>query len=77
MAKQKVHTINVVEDVDGSISVHSFYDNAEGNKEAEEAFFSIAKQNGYVGSATNADEFCDDEGDCWEAGTYKVYLVHS
>lgn len=74
---QKIQTVNVVEDADGSISVHSFHDNNEGNKEAEETFFRVAKENGYVGSATNADEFYDDEGDCWEAGTYKVYIVHS
>ncbi|HMW10667.1 MAG TPA: hypothetical protein PJ987_09500 [Bacteroidia bacterium] len=74
---QKIQTVNVIEDADGAISVHSFHDNDEGNKEAEEAFFRVAQENGYVGSATNADEFCDDEGDCWEAGTYKVYIVHS
>lgn len=78
---QKIKTVNVVECVQSnksnSITIHSFCDNDEGNKEAEELYFSIAKENGYTGNATNVDEFFDDEGDFWGLGDYSVCVIHS
>jgi len=76
---QKIQTVNVVEykRATDDMSVHSFNDNDEGNKEAEELYFSLAKENGYTGDATNVDEFYDDEGDCWALGDYSVSIIHS
>lgn len=76
---QKVQTVNVVEYIQSSdaTTIHSFHDNDEGNKEAEELYFQIAKENGYVGTATNPDEFYDDEGDYWSSGDYSVSIIHS
>jgi hypothetical protein len=76
---QKIQTVNVIEHIKSSetITIHSFHDNDEGNKESEELYFKIAKENGYIGTATNADEFYDDEGDCWSSGDYSVAIIHS
>lgn len=76
---QKIQTVNVVEYTQSTdnMKIHSFHDNDEGNKEAEELYFQLAKENGYVGTATNVDEFYDDEGDCWVLGDYSVLIVHS
>jgi hypothetical protein len=84
---QKIKTVNVVECIrkpaflqlsdSDQITIHSFCDNDEGNKEAEELYFEIAKKNGYKGDATNVDEFFDDEGDYWALGDYSVSIIHS
>jgi len=75
----KLQTVNVIEiKNDDFQSIVSFSDDEEGNRQAEEQMFKIAKENGYTGTANNADEFMDDEGDYWENESgYKVLITHS
>ncbi len=77
---QKVQVINVIEIMDkenNNISITSFNDNEEGNNQAEQLMFELAKENGYIGSARNADEFFDDYLGLWESGTYSIYIIQS
>lgn len=77
----KINAVNVLEIIDpntANVSIRSFTDDEEGNREAEALMFECAKENGYIGSAQNADEFMDDEGDSWSnSGNYTVLITHS
>lgn len=77
----KIKAVNVLEIIDAekcNVSIRSFTDDKKGNREAEQHMFDLAKENGYEGSAKNADEFIDDEGDCWSSGGgYSVLITHS
>lgn len=56
-------------------SVRSFSDNEEGNKEAEEFFIAVIKENKADISEEDL-EICIDEG-YYENGNYELALVHS
>ncbi len=78
---QKVQTVNVVEIIDPTdlhISVTSFLDNDEGNREAEELMFKLAKENGYLGHAQNSEQFIEEFADSWSSRyEYSVVITHS
>jgi len=70
----KIPTVNVIEYVDDSIiSLHSFSDDLEGNKEAATLFIRIIQENG-------ADECGVDLGigeGYFEQGDYQAFITHS
>jgi hypothetical protein len=71
----KVNTVNVIEYVtDSVIAVHSFLDNPEGNKEAEDVFSRCAKENGAEDS--DLKDYALEDG-MYENGGYQVFLTHS
>lgn len=71
----KLNTVNVIEYFSDSVqAVHSFTDDAEGNKEAELLFKQIAKDNSFSESAI---EFGLEEGYLEHSLDYQVYIVHS
>lgn len=83
---KKISTVNIVELIDASnanVAVHSFVDDDEGNRQAEQKMFELAKKNGYKGDAKNSDEFMDDEGETWckngpdAIDGYMVLITHS
>ncbi len=77
----KIHAVNVLEIIDPdtcNVSIRSFTDDKEGNRQAEELMFKLAKENGYIGSAKNSDEFLDEEGETWSnSSNYSVIITHS
>jgi len=68
-----LNTINVIEKVDDALSLRSFEDNAKGNKEAEELFKAIAKENG---KTEEEIEIALEDG-CYTDGDYELFLTHS
>ena len=77
----KLHTVNVIETVDGSpIGLHSFTDNPEGNKRAEERFKFLVEYHNKNGGPKFSDE---DFAEFFEDGTYdddcgyQLFLTHS
>ena len=74
LMKRTVETVNVVEYADGATrAVYAFPDTEEGNKNAEEIFTLIAKENG-MSDGDTAD--CIEDG-IYEQGDYQVFLIHS
>jgi hypothetical protein len=72
----KLNTVNVIELFSGIFeSIHSFTDDAEGNKEAENLFATILEGNEF---SISAEELSDiiDEGH-FECGKFELLLVHS
>lgn len=69
-----VNTVNVVEYIGDSLSsIRSFTDDEQGNKEANEMFGRIAKENGGDESEM---EFYLEEG-YYETGDYQLFITHS
>lgn len=67
-------TVNVIETTDGTPdSLRAFPDTPEGNKEAEECFTAIAKENG----CSDEDMPAAIEDGNHTLGTYTIFLVHS
>lgn len=72
----KVNTVNVIEyKSDAVLGVHSFSDDAEGNKEAEKCYKGIVTENG---DNVTEDEMATylEEG-YFEQGSYQAFLTHS
>jgi hypothetical protein len=71
----KLQTVNVIEyRADAILSIQSFTDNEEGNKEAEEVFESIMRErNGVV----DEDVEVSLEDGWYEEGDYQLFLTHS
>jgi hypothetical protein len=76
MAKATVKTVNVVEYCDNEvIAVHSFHDNPQGKKEAEQLFRQVAKENGFKKSDV---EIGLEEGSLSHSeGNYQMFLITS
>lgn len=73
----KVNAVNVIEYADGGIlGVTSFTEDTLGNKQAEEHFLAVAKENYGNDVLPEPDNFYLDEG-TFEYDTYQVFLVHS
>lgn len=70
----QLQTVMVIEYTGGEIlSVRSFSEDKEGNKEAEALFAKIAKDNGMDDTDLDA---CLEDG-LFEEGDYQIFLVHS
>lgn len=71
----KINTVNVIEYFGMVHAIHSFTDDIDGNKEAEDLFAEIAKDNQF----SDADiEVGKEEGYLEDAnGEYQLYIVHS
>jgi len=75
----KIQTVNVVEynqTDENFIGITSFSDDAEGNKEAEEHFLSVIKENGADIDTEEDKTFFLVEGN-FEKGGYQAVLIHS
>jgi hypothetical protein len=70
----KVDTVNIIEYSDCSVlGVHSFSDDADGNKEAEQCFTTILKEQ----DVSDEDiEVALEEG-YHEQGDYQLFITHS
>ena len=78
MELKVVTVLELIDTENANVSVNAFTDDDEGNRQAEELMFTLAKENGYVGSAKNLDEFMEEEGDCWQNNSgYTVLITHS
>ena len=72
----KLNTINVIEYAgDAVLGVHSFSDNAEGVKEAEERYAAIILE--HQGDATESEMDIYFEDGWFEQDDYQVFLTHS
>ena len=70
----KVSTVNVLEVIENVPSqIVSFKDDKKGNKEAEDLFTEMAKENG----ANNEDMESYVEDGVFSSGTYELFLIHS
>jgi len=70
----KINTVNVVEMTDDyTMSINSFEDNEDGNKEANSMFTKCALENGC--SNEDVDSFIEDG--YFEQGTYQLFIIHS
>jgi hypothetical protein len=70
----QLQTVMVIEYTGGGIhSVRSFSEDKEGNKQAEELFVKVAKDNGMDDIDIDA---CLADG-LFEEGDYQIFLVHS
>lgn len=67
-------TVNVVEYTAGTIlSLVAFSPDSKGNKDAEEYFMTVAKENGM-----SEDDMFDCLADgLYEQGDYQIFIVHS
>jgi hypothetical protein len=70
---KKLVTINVIENVNGKITLTSYPDTKEGNENAEKLFMATARENG----AEEIDLDSYIENGSYEHGTYSIYLVHA
>jgi hypothetical protein len=71
----KLQTVNVIEYKNDSIlSVQSFTDNEEGNKEAEKVFEGIMRERNGV---ADEDVAISLEDGWYEEGDYQLFLTHS
>jgi len=71
-----IDTVNVLEKLgEANLTLHSWKDNKEGNKKAEECFTKCLKENEH--DFTNDDiNACLDNG-YHEMNDYQLFLVHS
>lgn len=74
----KIQTVNVIEIIDDAVKqITSFSDDKEGNKEAEELFLNLVKENAKPSILTPEDlEFYLEEG-YFNTSDYTLFLVHS
>ena len=73
--KMKLNTVNVLEIIDNVPNcITSFEDNPAGNKEAEDLFIKIAKENG--AKKRDMKRYFED-GYFGDTSEYVVYLIHS
>lgn len=71
----KVSTVNVIEYRDDAVeAVHSFQDNEEGSKEAEDMFTSIMRERDGM---TDEDVEMALEDGFYEEGDFQLFLTHS
>lgn len=72
----KSNTVNVTEYANDTIlGIHSFSDDDEGNKEAEECFKRIIKESGHEVTNEEMEVFLEDG--YFEQGNYQVFITHS
>jgi hypothetical protein len=71
-----IDTVNVLEKMgEANLTLHSWTEGKDGNKEAEECFTNCLKENDP--DITDVDiEACLDNG-YYEANEYQLFLVHS
>jgi hypothetical protein len=73
----KLNAVSVIEYADGSIiGVHSFSDDEEGNKEAEECFKAIVRENCGDMADDELDERVED-GFFDDNFNYQAFITHS
>lgn len=76
--KKRIHTVNLVEIVDGNpIGITSFPDDRGGNDEAESLFTALAKENGIEQDAIDVgleDGLASVYGD---SSNYSICIIHS
>jgi hypothetical protein len=70
----QIQTVNVIEYTGGAVlSLRSFSEDKEGNKEAQALFEKVAKDNGMD---DNDLDNCLEEG-LFEEGDYQIFIIHS
>lgn len=75
----KINTVNVIEYAnDNLVGIQSFLDTPEGNKEAEQAFTSILKEDSSMCFVLTDEEIeaCIEDG-YFEQGDYQLFISHS
>lgn len=84
--KIKLHTVNVIETIDGTPqSLRAFTDNKKGNKRAENLFVRLVKEHNAFGQGSGAgptfskEEFSAmlDDGVYDDECGYQLFLTHS
>jgi hypothetical protein len=72
----KINTVNVIEVTEDNLcSIKSFTEDDGGNKEAEELFIRIIKEQEGTDDLNFIGDYLD-EG-YYEQGNYELYLIHS
>lgn len=72
----KLKTVSVIEYIGtGNVSVHSFPDTKDGNRDAESLFSAIIKENSDWESDDKIKTFLEDG--FYSFGEFEIYLVYS